>query len=381
MFTPAFYIPFHNRAGSWQHMSQAASLQHHLMEVHNASQPELYERFKALHERPNGFVMPNAWDGVGRASQGSRLRGARDFVGGHRPALGRLDGRHTITREEHIENASCSSAQRASHQRRLRGRLRDSPKDVAATVEASIAAGLAGIGIEDTSGNPDKPIRDFDDAVASVREAAKVAKGRILLTGRTDNYLHGRPDLEERSSACGVRRGRRRRALRALSDGHGPRREMVKAVAPKPLNLVVGTMTRATLRRRAEGWREAHQHRRRAVPARHGRPAQCRDRTLSGDLRRDREKPSTSSAIAFGPTAREDGSSDRRCLNARVYFWLDFTRLSRQGARLGAAACTPWPPTNRSVSVGRHSPSRALMCSQAKSQAGPELTAVRGCDP
>jgi 2-methylisocitrate lyase-like PEP mutase family enzyme len=46
-----------------------------------------------------------------------------------------------------------------------------------------------GIGIEDTTGVPDPPIREFDDAVARVRAAAEVAKGRIVLTGRTDNFL------------------------------------------------------------------------------------------------------------------------------------------------------------------------------------------------
>ena len=209
-------------------------------------QPELYERFKALHERPNGFVMPNAWDGVSAAllkEAGFEALGTSSAA--IASALGRLDGRHTITREEHIENAKLLN--------RLSGLpingdfedgYGDSPKDVAATVEASIAAGLAGIGIEDTSGNPDKPIRDFDDAVARVREAAKVAKGRILLTGRTDNYLHGRPDLEDsikRLVAFAEVGADVLYAPYPTDMDHVAK--LVKAVAPKPLNLVVGTMT------------------------------------------------------------------------------------------------------------------------------------------
>ena len=122
-----------------------------------------------------------------------------------------------------------------------------SPSEVAATVEAAIAAGLAGIGIEDTTGDPSRPIRDFDDAVERVRQAAKAAKGRILLTGRTDNFIQGRPDLEDT-----IKR------LVAFADVgadvlYAPYppdmdavRAIVKAVAPKPVNLVVGTM-RATV--------------------------------------------------------------------------------------------------------------------------------------
>ena len=120
------------------------------------------------------------------------------------------------------------------------------PEDVAASVEAAIAAGLAGVAVEDTSGDPKRPIRGFDDAVARVRAAAKTAKGRIVLTGRTDNYLQGNPDLDDT-----IRR------LTAFADVgadvlYAPYptdmdhvRAIVRAVAPKPVNLVVGTMAGA----------------------------------------------------------------------------------------------------------------------------------------
>ena len=71
------------------------------------------------------------------------------------------------------------------------------PEDCVATVKAAIAAGMAGVGIEDTTANPETPIHDFDHAVERIRQAARAAKGRILLTGRTDNYLFGRPDLDD----------------------------------------------------------------------------------------------------------------------------------------------------------------------------------------
>jgi 2-methylisocitrate lyase-like PEP mutase family enzyme len=78
----------------------------------------------------------------------------------------------------------------------------DTPENVAATVEAAVEFGLAGIGVEDTSGNPDQPIRDFDEAVNRIRTIAYVPpsmrpRGAIVVTGRTDNFIQGRPDLDD----------------------------------------------------------------------------------------------------------------------------------------------------------------------------------------
>ena len=209
-------------------------------------QAELYGRFRDLHARDGGFVMPNAWDGTSALllrEAGFEALGTSSAA--LAAALGRVDGRHALTRAEHLANAE------------LLGRLTglpvngdfedgygDGPSDVAATVGAAIAAGLAGIGIEDTSGDPHKPIRDFDDAVARVRAAAAAAKGRIVLTGRTDNFIQGRPDLDDT-----IRR------LTAFAEVgadvlYAPYPAdmnevvaIVKAVAPKPVNLVVGTMS------------------------------------------------------------------------------------------------------------------------------------------
>lgn len=211
-----------------------------------ATQPELYERFRALHQQEGGFVMPNPWDGTSALilkQAGFKALGTSSAA--IASALGRLDGRHAVTLEEHLAHA------------KLLGDLTDlpvngdfedgygeTPSDVAATVESAIAWGLAGIGIEDTSGDPDHPIREFDDAVERMRHAAKAAKGRIVLTGRCDNFLQGRPDLDDTI----------RRLVAFAEVGadvlYAPYptdmdavRAIVKAVAPKPVNLVVGTMS------------------------------------------------------------------------------------------------------------------------------------------
>ncbi len=160
---------------------------------------ELYERFMALHTRDGGLVMPNAWDGLSALMLADAgFEAIATSSAALAATLGRSDGRHEVTRGEHLEHA------------RLFGQLTglpvngdfedgygDTPEDVAATVEAAVASGLAGIGIEDTSGNPDQPIRDFDDAVNRMRSAVNAAKGRIVVTGRTDNFIQGRPDLDD----------------------------------------------------------------------------------------------------------------------------------------------------------------------------------------
>jgi len=208
-------------------------------------QLQLYERFRALHERKGGFIMPNAWDGVSALllkQAGFEALGTSSAAVA--AALGRLDGRHAISREEHLANAQLIGGITGLP---VNGDFEDGygagAPDVAATVQIAIERGLAGIGIEDSSANPEKPIRDFDEAVSRVREAAKVAKGKIMLTGRTDNFIQGRPDLDDtiRRLVAFAEVG-----ADVLYAPYPPDmdavRAIVKAVAPKPVNLLVGTM-------------------------------------------------------------------------------------------------------------------------------------------
>jgi 2-methylisocitrate lyase-like PEP mutase family enzyme len=160
---------------------------------------KLYEDFMALHTREGGLVMPNAWDGLSAlVLADAGFEAIATSSAALAATLGRPDGRHEVNRGEHLEHAG------------LLGRLTGLPVNgdledgygatreaVAATVEAAIKQGLAGIGIEDTSGDPDRPIRDFDDAVDRVRFAVAAAKQRIVVTGRTDNFIQGRPDLDD----------------------------------------------------------------------------------------------------------------------------------------------------------------------------------------
>lgn len=208
-----------------------------------ASQAEAFERFRALHQRPDAFVMPNAWDG---ASAVLLRRAGFEALGSSSIAiafaLGRRDGEHAVSREAAIANAALLGSLSGLP---VNGDLEDGfgpgPEDCALTVEAAIAAGLAGLGIEDTTADPARPLHSFDHAVARVRRAAEAARGRILLTGRTDLFLHGRDDLDEviRRLVAFAEVGADVLYAPGLPDMEAIR-AVVRAVAPRPVNVVVG---------------------------------------------------------------------------------------------------------------------------------------------
>lgn len=207
------------------------------------TQAEAYEKFRALHEGGETFIMPNAWDGASAAllrEAGFKALGSTSAAIAF--AQGKPDGARAISREAAMENASMLTKVSGLP---VNGDLEDGfgpdPEDCVATVEAAIAGGLAGLGIEDTTANPDNPIHDFDHAVARVAAAAKAARGRILLTGRTDNYLHGRPDLDDtlRRLTAFAEAGADVLYAPALPDMDAVR-AVIQAVAPKPVNVLLG---------------------------------------------------------------------------------------------------------------------------------------------
>jgi 2-methylisocitrate lyase-like PEP mutase family enzyme len=157
-------------------------------------------------------------------------------------SLGRQDGSHAVSRTEAIEHAAL-----LAHVSGLpvNGDLEDGfgaePQECAATVRAAIDAGLAGLGIEDTTADPARPIHDFDAAVARVRAAAQAARGRIVLTGRTDNFINGRPDLEDtiRRLSAFAEAGADVLYAPGLPDMDAIV-AVVRAVAPKPVNVLIG---------------------------------------------------------------------------------------------------------------------------------------------
>jgi 2-methylisocitrate lyase-like PEP mutase family enzyme len=202
-----------------------------------------YERFRALHERPEAFIMPNAWDG---ASGALLARAGFEALGstslGLAFSLGRHDGRHAVSRSEAIAHGRLLAQTSGLP---VNGDLEDGfgalPEECVATVNAAVAAGLAGLGIEDTTADPARPIHDFDAAVKRVHAAARAARGRILLTGRTDNFIAGRPDLDDtiRRLTAFAEAGADVLYAPGLPD-MAAITAVVRAVAPKPVNVLIG---------------------------------------------------------------------------------------------------------------------------------------------
>jgi 2-methylisocitrate lyase-like PEP mutase family enzyme len=212
----------------------------------STTQAEHHARFRALHGEPGAFIMPNAWDGASAVllkREGFRALGSSSLAIAF--ALGRRDGLHEVNREQAIANGVLLGAISGLP---VNGDLEDGfgpePADCVLTVEAAIAAGLAGLGIEDTTANPARPLHDFDHAVTRMQAAAKAARGRIVLTGRTDNFLYGNPDLDDtiRRLTAFAEAGADVLFAPALPDMEAIRK-VVRAVAPKPVNVVFGPGT------------------------------------------------------------------------------------------------------------------------------------------
>jgi 2-methylisocitrate lyase-like PEP mutase family enzyme len=165
-----------------------------------ATQAEQAARFRALHERPDVFVIPNVWDGASACvMKGLRFEALATSSSACAATLGKLDG--GITRAEALAHArGIAAVSDLPLSGDLEQGFADAPEAVAETIRLAAAAGLVGGSIEDASGNTRAPIYDFGLAVERV--AAAVAAARQLpfpftLTARAENYLHDRPDLDD----------------------------------------------------------------------------------------------------------------------------------------------------------------------------------------
>jgi len=173
------------------------------MTMTRATQAEKAARFRALHEQPGAFVIPNPWDaGTARVLTALGFEALTTTSAGLAFVLGRRDGEGSVRREEALANAKAiAEATDLPVAADLENGYGHAPRDAAETIRlAGEAAGLVGASIEDASGDPSRPIYDFTHAVERVAAAAEAARRLpfpFMLVGRAENYLHGRADLDD----------------------------------------------------------------------------------------------------------------------------------------------------------------------------------------
>ena len=197
--------------------------------------------FRALHQH-GCFVIPNPWNiGSARYLQGLGFKALATTSSGFAHAQGYADGEQSCD-EVLAHFSEIAAATDVPVNADFEGGYADDPDGVAANVTRCIATGVAGLSIEDATGNPDRPLYDFDLALARVKAARAAidrAGGDVVFSARTEGFIRGRPDLDET-----IRR------LKAFADagadclyspGIKTREQIeatVQAVAPKPVNFL-----------------------------------------------------------------------------------------------------------------------------------------------
>jgi 2-methylisocitrate lyase-like PEP mutase family enzyme len=165
-------------------------------------QEQKAKRFRALHERPGAFVIPNPWDaGTARILTGLGFEALTTTSAGLAFTLGRRDGDGSVTREDALANArAIVEATDLPVAADLENGYGRAPEAAAETIRLAAEVGLVGASIEDSTGDREKPIDDFTRAVERVAAAAEAARALsfpFMFVARAENYLHGRPDLDD----------------------------------------------------------------------------------------------------------------------------------------------------------------------------------------
>jgi 2-methylisocitrate lyase-like PEP mutase family enzyme len=161
--------------------------------------PDLAKQFLDLHRKGDPLLLANAWDvGTARLLASLGFEALATTSQGHAGTLGRLDGR--VGREEALSHSrELAAATPLPVSSDLENGFGDSPEEAAETYRLALETGLAGGSIEDSTGNSDDPIYPADLAAARVEAAVEAAHSGagFVLTARSENYLHDRPDLAD----------------------------------------------------------------------------------------------------------------------------------------------------------------------------------------
>jgi 2-methylisocitrate lyase-like PEP mutase family enzyme len=200
--------------------------------------------FRTLHQS-GCFVIPNPWD-VGSARILAQLgfSALATTSSGFAWTLGRADN-HVTLDEVLVHLRAMTASVDIPFNADFEGGFAVEPAEVAVNVTAATATGIAGLSIEDSTGNDTTPLFELALAVERVRAARQAidASGTgVLLTGRSEGFVAGRPDLTETirrltayaeaGAECLFAPG-----LRTMEEI----RAVVSAVAPRPVNVLVGS--------------------------------------------------------------------------------------------------------------------------------------------
>jgi 2-methylisocitrate lyase-like PEP mutase family enzyme len=199
--------------------------------------------FRALHDS-GCFLIPNPWDvGSARFLQSLGFKALATTSSGFAWSRGYPD--NGITRDMALAHLhDLVSATDLPVNADFESGFADDAAGVAENVRLAVQTGVAGLSIEDATGIAERPLFDIDEAVQRLRAARRAidqSGGDTLLVGRAECFLHGRPDLDETIArlqaythagadclyAPGIRSPEQIRAV-------------VSAVAPKPVNLLIG---------------------------------------------------------------------------------------------------------------------------------------------
>ncbi len=156
--------------------------------------------FATLHAGPETFVIPNPWDiGTTKILTGMGFKALATTSAGYAFSRGHMDG--VVGRDEMLAHAGeLVAATPLPVSADLENGYADSPDGVAETIRLAAGTGLVGASIEDFTGDRDAPIYEIGLAVERIEAAVAAAREQsfpFALTARAENFIRGRPDLDD----------------------------------------------------------------------------------------------------------------------------------------------------------------------------------------
>lgn len=166
------------------------------------SQKQKAAEFKSLHERPGAFIIPNPWNaGTAKLLTNLGFEALATTSAGLAFSLGRPDLSRKLSLEEVLDNAKeIIAASDLPINADLENGYSDTPEGVYDTILQAGQIGLVGASIEDASGIQSDPIYDFNLSVERINaavEAKNTFDFPFMLTARSENFVHGREDLDD----------------------------------------------------------------------------------------------------------------------------------------------------------------------------------------